>query len=218
MSSEPGSPSDDLLAALRDLGAATVHEAQGGRGAVCSAIKPIDRHSRLAGRALTVDAAPADNLVIHLALQQARSGDVLVIDAKGYLEAGPWGDVLTEAAMVRGVAGLVIDGAVRDAASIEAMKFPVFCRGLSIKGTGKNQPGKVGQTDRARRDPRPNGRPNRRRPRRGRGRGGGRSGSHPREGAATGGEGGRLPAGHPGRRTTVELLGLEAAVSRLATG
>jgi 4-hydroxy-4-methyl-2-oxoglutarate aldolase len=145
MSSEPGSPSDDLLAALCDLGAATVHEAQGGRGAVCSAIKPIDRHSRLAGRALTVDAAPADNLVIHLALQQARSGDVLVIDAKGYLEAGPWGDVLTEAAMVRGVAGLVIDGAVRDAASIEAMKFPVFCRGLSIKGTGKNQPGKVGQ-------------------------------------------------------------------------
>lgn len=89
MSSEPGSPSDDLLAALRDLGAATVHEAQGGRGAVCSAIKPIDRHSRLAGRALTVDAAPADNLVIHLALQQARSGDVLVIDAKGCSASAP---------------------------------------------------------------------------------------------------------------------------------
>jgi 4-hydroxy-4-methyl-2-oxoglutarate aldolase len=69
---------------------------------------------------------------------------VLVIDAKGFLEAGPWGDVLTVAAQKLGIAGLVIDGSVRDADTIIDMKFPVFCRGLSIKGTTKNQPGKVG--------------------------------------------------------------------------
>jgi 4-hydroxy-4-methyl-2-oxoglutarate aldolase len=134
---------EDIIAALRDLGAATVHEAQGGRGALCSAIKPIDPRSRLAGRALTVDAAPADNLILHFALLKACPGDVLVVDAKGFVEAGPWGDILTQAAMAKGVAGLVIDGAVRDAATIEEMGFPVFCRGLSIKGTGKNQPGRV---------------------------------------------------------------------------
>ncbi|PLZ02435.1 4-hydroxy-4-methyl-2-oxoglutarate aldolase [Burkholderia sp. WAC0059] len=133
-----------VIAALRDLGAATVHEAQGGRGALCSAIKPVDVNSRLGGRALTVDAEPGDNLILHHALLKANPGDVLVVDAKGYVEAGPWGDVLSEAAQLRGLAGLVIDGAVRDAAAIEEMRFPVFCRGLSIKGTGKNQPGKVG--------------------------------------------------------------------------
>ncbi|WP_415913759.1 RraA family protein, partial [Paraburkholderia sp. J63] len=64
-------------------------------------------------------------------------------DAKGFLEAGPWGDVLTEQAKHQGLAGLVINGAVRDARAIIEMGFPVFCRGLSIKGTGKNQPGKL---------------------------------------------------------------------------
>ncbi|CAB3647675.1 4-carboxy-4-hydroxy-2-oxoadipate aldolase/oxaloacetate decarboxylase [Trinickia soli] len=133
------------ITALRDLGAATVHEAQGCRGALSAAIKPIDINCRLGGRALTVDAAPGDNLILHHALTKARPGDVLVVDAKGYLEAGPWGDILSEAAMLRGLSGLVIDGAVRDAAAIEEMGFPVFCRGLSIRGTGKNQPGVIGQ-------------------------------------------------------------------------
>lgn len=134
-----------VIDALCELGAATVHEAQGGSGALSAAIKPIDAGCRLGGRALTVDAAPGDNLILHHALTKALPGDVLVVDAKGYLEAGPWGDILSEAAMLRGLAGLVIDGAVRDATAIEDMGFPVFCRGLSIKGTGKNQPGKVGQ-------------------------------------------------------------------------
>ena len=136
---------DEVIAALRDLGTATVYEAQGGHGALASANKPIDPASRLAGRALTVDAAPADNLVIHHAITKAQAGDVIVIDAKSFVEAGPWGDVLREAALARGIAGLVIDGAVRDSASIATMKFPVFARGVSIKGTGKNQPSRVGE-------------------------------------------------------------------------
>ncbi len=68
---------------------------------------------------------------------------MLVVDAKGFMEAGPWGDVLTIQAMKLGIAGLVINGCVRDANLIVELGFPVFCRGLSIKGTGKNQPGKV---------------------------------------------------------------------------
>jgi 4-hydroxy-4-methyl-2-oxoglutarate aldolase len=117
---------------LRKLGAATVYEAQGASGAMDGGIKPIDPRSRLVGPAFTVDIRPADNLMLHYALLKAKPGDVLVVDAKGFLEAGPWGDVLTAQAMRMGLAGLLIDGAVRDADAIVAAGFPVFCRGLSI--------------------------------------------------------------------------------------
>ena len=135
--------SADAIAMLRDLGTATIYEAQGAKGALDSGIKPIDPGMRLAGPAFTVDTRPADNLMLHYALLKARPGDVLVVDAKGFMEAGPWGDVMTQQALQIGLAGLVINGAVRDAASIVEMGFPVFCRGLSIKSTGKNQRGQV---------------------------------------------------------------------------
>lgn len=135
--------SRDTIEALRDFGAATVYEAQGAKGALDAGIKPIAPQMRLAGPAFTVDMRPADNLMCHYALLKAKPGDVLVLDAKAFLEAGPWGDVLTEQAMHLGLAGLVVNGAVRDAGAIIAAGFPVFCRGLSIKGTAKNQPGSI---------------------------------------------------------------------------
>ncbi|WP_083745685.1 4-carboxy-4-hydroxy-2-oxoadipate aldolase/oxaloacetate decarboxylase [Variovorax sp. KK3] len=133
----------EQLQQLRGLGAATVYEAQGAKGALDQGMKPIDPTVRLAGPAFTVDCRPADNLMLHYAVQKARPGDVLVVDAKAFMEAGPWGDVLTIQAMKVGIAGLVINGCVRDANLIIDLGFPVFCRGLSIKGTAKNQPGKV---------------------------------------------------------------------------
>jgi 4-hydroxy-4-methyl-2-oxoglutarate aldolase len=136
-------PTVDQLAALRNLGSATVYEAQGASGALDSGIKPLDPHSRLAAPAFTVDMRPADNLMLHYALLKARPGEVLVVDAKAFVEAGPWGDVLTAMAQKIGIAGLVINGAVRDAQAIVDAGFPVWCRGLSIKGTAKNQPGRV---------------------------------------------------------------------------
>lgn len=135
--------SPDTLNALRDLGAATVYEAQGAKGALDSGLKPLASSMRISGPAFTVDTRPADNLMLHYAMLKAKPGDVLVVDAKGFAEAGPWGDVFTEQALKMGLAGLVINGAVRDAAAIIESGFPVFCRGLSIKGTGKNQPGLI---------------------------------------------------------------------------
>lgn len=134
----------DQIASLLRLGTATIHEAQGQIGALDSGLKPIDPRRKLAGPALTVDCLPQDNLAIHLALAHASPGDVLVVDAKGFLEGGPWGDILTLAAQKRGIAGLVIDGAVRDSDAIIDMGFPVFARGLSIKATHKNHPGRIG--------------------------------------------------------------------------
>ncbi|KQP49133.1 4-carboxy-4-hydroxy-2-oxoadipate aldolase/oxaloacetate decarboxylase [Pseudorhodoferax sp. Leaf274] len=136
-------PSPEQLKQLRELGAATVYEAQGAKGALDHGMKPIDPGVRLAGPAFTVDCRPADNLMLHYAVSKAQPGDVLVVDAKAFMEAGPWGDVLTLQAMHLGIAGLVINGCVRDANLIIELGFPVFCRGLSIKGTGKNQPGRV---------------------------------------------------------------------------
>lgn len=135
---------DDRMIRLRELGAATVYEAQGQRGAVDPAIKPLDPRMSMAGRAVTVRLEPADNWFIHLGLLEAGPGDVLVVDACGYLQAGPWGDVLTLAAQERGLAGLVIDGAVRDSRAIVEAGFPVFARGTCIRRTTKVQRGDIG--------------------------------------------------------------------------
>ena len=92
-----------------------------------------------------MDAGSADNLLLHAALRHARPGDILVADAKGFVDAGAWGDVLTAAAQKVRIAGLVINGAVRDAEEIIDMKFPVFAKGLSIRGTTKVYKGSIGQ-------------------------------------------------------------------------
>lgn len=132
------------IQALLAFGTATIHESQGQKGAVDGAIRPLDPGMRLAGPALTVKCRPGDNLTLHYALTKLEPGQVLVVDAEGFVEAGPWGDVMSCAAMERGAAGLMIDGSVRDSHTIIALGFPVFSRGISIKGTNKRQPGQVG--------------------------------------------------------------------------
>lgn len=126
---------------------ATLLEASGGHGALPSAIKPIVASMRLCGRALTIQCGAGDNLWIHKALLQAQPGDVLVCSVGGGYEHGYWGEILTVAAIAKGVAGLVIDGCVRDADPIERLAFPVFSRGLCIRGTSKRPdgPGSAGE-------------------------------------------------------------------------
>lgn len=136
-------PDTGLVKALGAFGTATLHEAYGKKGAMPFYIKPLYPGMKVCGPALTVAVSPGDNLMIHYAMTLAQPGDVLVVDAKGFTEAGPWGDIMTTAAMVRGIAGLVIDGCVRDAETIREMGFAVFARGTSMKGTTKTLPGDV---------------------------------------------------------------------------
>ena len=133
-------PAQDLIDAFRSQSPATLHEAMGRKGALPFPIKPLYPGMRVCGPAVTVSCGPTDNLMIHVAMALTKPGDVLVVDFKGMTEAGPWGDVLTASALQRGLAGLVIDGCVRDAAAIREMGFPVFCRGTNMKGTTKTQP------------------------------------------------------------------------------
>jgi len=136
-------PSQHLIEELSRFDSATVHEASGGRGALESSIKPVDPKSRLCGPALTVAGRPGDNLIIHKAIYAAEKGDVLVVSVGGFTEAGPWGEIMTLAARVRGIAGLVIDGSIRDSMAIRELGFPAFSKGLSIKGTTKDSLGYI---------------------------------------------------------------------------
>jgi 4-hydroxy-4-methyl-2-oxoglutarate aldolase len=135
----------EVLSRLKAFGSATVYEALGRVGAMHHAIKPLDPRRSVVGRAFTVDSAPGDNLTVHYGAGLASRGDVLVVDAKAFVAAGPWGDVLSHYAMNRGIAGLVIDGAVRDSRAIVDMEFPVFCRGVCIIGTDKVNLGRVSE-------------------------------------------------------------------------
>ncbi|QYK42223.1 MAG: 4-carboxy-4-hydroxy-2-oxoadipate aldolase/oxaloacetate decarboxylase [Paracoccaceae bacterium] len=134
-----------MILALGAFQTATLHEALGRTGAMPHAIKPIYPGMRLAGPALTVSCPPGDNLTIHAAIEHARPGDVMVVDFNGELEAGPFGDILATACMARGITGLVIDGCVRDGTGLRDLGFPVFARGLNMKGTTKTAFGTLGQ-------------------------------------------------------------------------
>ena len=125
---------------LGALGSATVYEAAGREGALWRSFTSIDPALALVGPAFLVSCPPGDNLAIHRAIALASPGDVLVVDAGGYAGAGHWGEITTVAAQARGIAGVVIDGTVRDSRPILARGFPVFHRGLCIAAATKKAP------------------------------------------------------------------------------
>ena len=137
---------ENFLPSLAAYPAATVDEAQARVGALPAAIKPVDPRSRLCAPAYCVRTTPGNNLMLHRAIYAAPSGSVLVIDVGGPAgyEFGYWGDVMTAAAIARGLAGVVIDGGARDADEIQQSGFPVFCRMLAIRGTLKASDGELG--------------------------------------------------------------------------
>ena len=130
-------PRKELIAEFRAMSAATVHEASGRKGVVDCGIKPIARGVRICGPAFTVQCHPGDNLMLHKALEKAQPGDVIVASVGGYYEAGYWGALMAVSGMAKNLGGLAIDGCIRDSEEIIEMGFPVFCRGLCIRGTTK---------------------------------------------------------------------------------
>jgi 4-hydroxy-4-methyl-2-oxoglutarate aldolase len=127
---------------LLGLGAATLGES-GGRP-MRNRIRPAWPGARVAAPAFPVECTPGDNLAIHVGVARAPAGHALVASVGDVRELGYWGEVLTTAAEARALAGLVIDGCVRDAAALEAHGFPVFSTGLALPGATKQQPGSVG--------------------------------------------------------------------------
>ncbi len=138
-------PSDELLERFKDQQPATLHESMGKRGALDNDIRPAWFGTRICGSALTVHCRPGDNLMLHKAVSIAQPGDVLVVSADGFTEGGMWGEIITVAAMQKGIRGIVTDGGIRDTMPIHALGFPMYSRGISMKGTTKVTGGTINQ-------------------------------------------------------------------------
>jgi 4-hydroxy-4-methyl-2-oxoglutarate aldolase len=136
-------PDRQVVKGFEGIPTGVISDSMGRTGSMAAEIKPIWPRAKIVGPALTVRTFPADNLMIHKAVTLAKPGDVLVVNAGGYKDAAVFGDLLGYSCKAHGIAGIVIDGASRDAEGMAAIGFPVFARAVLPMGPFKDSPGAI---------------------------------------------------------------------------
>lgn len=136
-------PSKELVEMFRGMQVANIDDNMGRIAAVDSSIFPLNPNARLLGTAFTVNAPAGDNLLFHKALDMAQPGDVIVLANKGSMSRSLCGEIMSTYAKSRGLAGIIIDGCVRDSHALRVMDFPVYAKGITPNGPYKNGPGEM---------------------------------------------------------------------------
>lgn len=132
-----------IVKKFKNLPATCISDALEGLTNLDQSIKPVKDELKVVGRAYTVKLRAADNKVVLKAIKEANQGDVLVIDAKGFLQNASCGDFVIGLAQILGLSGVIIDGAVRDLARIRDMNYPVFCKGTTVAASDKHGTGET---------------------------------------------------------------------------